>query len=615
MIEEEKNILEYDSLFEDSELNIYVRNIQIDGSFQRLINAGILSLFVKKEIAYINFTIEDYYHFALADYLESSKQYNDFLKIKTLFLNNKLPGIKTAISKLLIMNIEKNEVNLFINFVKENEFIFLELCIDAFIISIQINKIELTLKILNSTKNDFKWRFFRKVIERLELEEKIGIRDNLLNHLLQTFIYKTYDEYYLALKALNTLNHSNSEVIINNLNINLEIISSNLELFIEYNNYLIKNAEYDKSLKLLLEYKLNNKEDNHLINSKIGEVYYRKGNYSKTIEFYNISENILSSNKFDIIYLILLYNQIGDLYQNTGNYELAIQYHLKNLEIKIDYFGTYHRQVAYSYNGLGAVYFSKNEYDLALDYFKKCLNIRVKILDEQHLDLANSYGNIGDVYLRKDDFENAIILYDKSLSIRISQLGEIHPYTASSYLRLGDVYLHLSDLEKALEYCTKSFKIRKETLGSDHPLVAYSLKSIAEVYIKKNEFKLAINYLRDSEIIELIKLGSDHPEYHGTLLKLFKLFTKINDIEESKKYLILLINSPLDGNKLKNLLNFLIDQKDKKLINYFINIITNRTKIFKIKKIIFYEIEDLFNKIFLETEEKMQIDNFLKIHD
>ncbi len=107
MIENQKSILPLDMLYDHPVLSVYVRDIQINNPFQKLIEKGILSQYFLDHELVVSFTMEALFHYCLSKYLESETEYNNVDKLLELIETNKLSGIKEAIKHILWNDVKK----------------------------------------------------------------------------------------------------------------------------------------------------------------------------------------------------------------------------------------------------------------------------------------------------------------------------------------------------------------------------------------------------------------------------------------------------------------------------------------------------------------------------
>jgi tetratricopeptide (TPR) repeat protein len=115
----------------------------------------------------------------------------------------------------------------------------------------------------------------------------------------------------------------------------LETILNAADDFFNQNNYKEALKEYETALALC-EADERKYSKTAMVNSQIGKVYRKKGDYEKALKSYQraaeILKNTLGEEHFETA---KVYNDIGVTYYRAGGrYEEAIQWYLKAAEIR-----------------------------------------------------------------------------------------------------------------------------------------------------------------------------------------------------------------------------------------------------------------------------------------
>ena len=156
-------------------------------------------------------------------------------------------------------------------------------------------------------------------------------------------------------------------------------------------NLYLKLGEFDKALKDCMHL-LRIGRKNPEVYNVIGNVFYYKKEYDKSLIYYN------KAIKLSPGYLNPYYNIIK-IYTKYGDENKLIEVYEKVLKQKQD---------PEIYNRLGILYTKKQIFDKAIEMFNKAIEIE---------PLAQYYNNLGIVYMGKGEKEKAIKLWEKALSI------------------------------------------------------------------------------------------------------------------------------------------------------------------------------------------------------
>ena len=103
--------------------------------------------------------------------------------------------------------------------------------------------------------------------------------------------------------------------------------------------------------------------------------------------------------------------------------------------------------MARSYHQMGNAYTQKGEYPRAIENFQKALNIRLQYYGEIHPDVAASYYRLGNVYEQLGDLNKAIEYYGKAVAIDEETLGAEHPFTLEDKATLEALRAKLKEQE------------------------------------------------------------------------------------------------------------------------------------------------------------------------
>lgn len=220
----------------------------------------------------------------------------------------------------------------------------------------------------------------------------------------------------------------------------------------------------------------------------LGLVYYMKGMYPETLDYWSQSLQIFENIKDDVGISNMLSN-IGAIYLTQGADTKALEYMLRSLQLAEKIGDTLRMYTALS--NIGGIYYNKKD-PVALNYLLKAIPL-VESMDrkEDHVVIT---GNIGEIYSDKKDHKKALEYFEKSIKIAGDNIS-----SAFSVNGIGKVYLNEEKLAEALQFHSKALDIA--TKFDDKIQIARSLRGIAEVYTKQNKTALAIGYYNKARTI------------------------------------------------------------------------------------------------------------------
>jgi class 3 adenylate cyclase len=220
----------------------------------------------------------------------------------------------------------------------------------------------------------------------------------------------------------------------------------------------------------------------------IGMVYYWKGKYAETLDFWNQSLQIFENIKDDVGISNMLSN-IGAIYFNQGADAKALEYSLKSLQLA-EKIGDTLRMITALIN-IGTTYHNKKD-PKALDYLLKAIPL---FNNNNHIsEFVVITGDIGEIYADNNENTKALEYFQKSIKAADTTYS-----SAFSVNGIGKVYLKEGKFSQALEYHNKAMDIAKKF--DDNLQVVRALRGIADVYMKEGNIFLAINYYSQARTI------------------------------------------------------------------------------------------------------------------
>ena len=221
--------------------------------------------------------------------------------------------------------------------------------------------------------------------------------------------------------------------------------------------------------------------------NNIGSVYYYKGEYFKTLEYW-LKALKIDKELNDKAGMGRRYGNIGVIYRNQSNYPQALDYYLKALKIAEEL--GYKNGKAKHLCNIGTVYYDQGNTSKALEYYFKALNEAEALKDKK--GVAADLGNIGMVYAKQNEYLMALEYYHKAL--KLDQELKNNNGIVRHLSNIGTLYDIKGDFPKALEYFSKALKMDEE-LG-DKNGIASDLGNIGAFYAKTGKFKEAEQSLK-----------------------------------------------------------------------------------------------------------------------
>ena len=319
----------------------------------------------------------------------------------------------------------------------------------------------------------------------------------------------------------------------------------------EYGLYNDAEAVYLRQIPLAEElYGFEHEKTAHSYKG-IGEVYWRQGNYLKSIKYHQmaleIRKRVCGINNIDTA---TSYNEIGLISKAQGDYKNAMECFEKALAVFEEVLGKDHPYIAVSFNNIGEVYFAQGDYGNALEYFEKALKIKERFAALDRPSIATTYNNIGTVYQLQGNFREASEYYKKALAIDETFLGKDHPSTIRDYNNIGSVYHLLGEYQEALGYLEMASKKWEEVLGNEHTYTAFSYGNIGKVYHSQGDYRNALKYYKRAMAIHEKTLGRDHPSTARDYNYIGSLYYQWGKYQEALVYLekALIVRKAIWGN-------------------------------------------------------------------
>jgi adenylate cyclase len=219
----------------------------------------------------------------------------------------------------------------------------------------------------------------------------------------------------------------------------------------------------------------------------LGMVYYMKGMYAETLDYWNQSLQIFETLNDDIGISNML-NNIGAIYLNQGADTKALEYMLRSLQLAEKTGDTLRMFSALS--NIGGIYYNKKD-PVALTYLLKAIPLVESNGDPESFVVIT--GNIGEIYSDRNEHEKAMEYFQKSINAAGDKIS-----ASFSVNGIGKLFYKEGKLQEALEFHNRALGIARKF--DDKLQVVRSMRAIADVYVKLNNISLAIDYYNKARV-------------------------------------------------------------------------------------------------------------------
>jgi CHAT domain-containing protein/Tfp pilus assembly protein PilF len=231
----------------------------------------------------------------------------------------------------------------------------------------------------------------------------------------------------------------------------------------------------------------------------LGEVWLKKGNGEKAIEYFEKAKALIEKEDPNNNRLLgKSYNNIAVTLWSMGKSSQALQYHQVALQYREKLNDPL--EEAASLNNIGLVY-STSQPDLAIEYYNKAKSIYENATLQDKI--ATAYVNMGLAYSNQEEFSEALNNLNVALDIRLEINGKNSTPVAFVYSSLASVFLATNDYRFAEQYAQKALTIYKQSYGSKHPEIATMYNLLGSSLLAEGKFKEAINSFQQAIVANL----------------------------------------------------------------------------------------------------------------
>jgi signal transduction histidine kinase len=271
-------------------------------------------------------------------------------------------------------------------------------------------------------------------------------------------------------------------------------------MFIDESERLAQSLNYDKGIAQAILYK--------------AQIFALKDDYYNAIDNFNRSKQIFTRTK-DTLGIAKVNSGIGMIEIKRGNYSKGIESALSAIPVFEENY--LFENLSEDYNNLATAFYETDRLEESLEYNFKALEVRERLKDS--ISLSTTYRNIATLYSLKKDHQNAISYYNKVLLLLASSgnslelRGEILP-------KIGQEYLNSKNYIKAAENLVEGARLNRRIQNKEGLLQA--LNGLAQLNLDKKRFDLVERQLVEATVIA--KELNDE----GELLRNYELNMKLD---------------------------------------------------------------------------------------
>ncbi len=273
-------------------------------------------------------------------------------------------------------------------------------------------------------------------------------------------------------------------------------------------------------------YEMCGKDSSPTILNRLGLIYYRMGENSKALDFYEGARKIYqeTGNKSGEGAIL---NNISRIYDARGDYDRALTYLEASLKIRQetqDKFGE-----GATLNNMATAAHARGDYDTALEYLEASLKIRQEIGDKS--GEGATLNNISQIYDARGDYDTALEYLEASL--KIFQETQDKSAEGTTLNNISQIFRARGDYDTALTYMEASLKISQEI--GDKSGEGTTLNNMATAAHARGDYDTALVYLEAS--LKIRREIQEKPGEGVALNNISQIFRARGDYDTALEYL------------------------------------------------------------------------------
>ncbi|MEO9868993.1 hypothetical protein [Ekhidna sp.] len=284
--------------------------------------------------------------------------------------------------------------------------------------------------------------------------------------------------------------------------------------------YYIAKLKFDTAEQILIRSKEFLLKNNHeyiaaYAHTYLGIVYSRMENIALAIYNYKEAERLI--NQSDHYLMNHIYGGLGSTYERKGDYTKSLDYYNKKLVISQSA-----RERIQALNGISWSYSYLKNFKKSIDFAKESLSM----VNDSNLSLilkVDVYDALGHAYSTSGNLDSAIYYYD--LLIETTPKEQQHHLSAFA-AKKGTLYYQLGEFEKAIDNLSRALSMKSQSQfsvnqGSDYFYLSKSHAALGEINEALTNAHMSLKFARKksniNEISNTSKLISDLLYSNGSL--------------------------------------------------------------------------------------------------
>jgi len=237
--------------------------------------------------------------------------------------------------------------------------------------------------------------------------------------------------------------------------------------------------------------------DNDNICSKIGEIYYKKGLYSKAYVYFKkglaISERVHGTRGHPAVADSMV--SVAESLDAMKKYDQALRMYRMAFEIRKNVYGRGHEATMSVQTDIAWTLRNLKRFKEAIECFVEVLTVQ-KALPAWNADVVTTYSYLGKVHLENGDHRRSLLCCERALSTSQNVSGNESQETATCYFNLGRVLYESGAYKRSIENYEKSLVIRKSVLGdTPHPKIDVTYHHIRMALDKDGDVDEALTWV------------------------------------------------------------------------------------------------------------------------
>ena len=286
--------------------------------------------------------------------------------------------------------------------------------------------------------------------------------------------------------------------------------------------YDLRYSNSDSALKILMEVEAREHSswEQGEINDYRGDIYWYKGEYEKSMEYYSLNLDLYGNLK-DTNNMGLTYADIGYIYMDMKKYTKALELYQLAFDIAIKYKNDKLIYLTSTYKGQLNQMLGNHEKAIAA--YQEAIDSDLKQNNERNIAIL--YNNMGSVYVSMKQFNKAIECADKAYPTweKLEDKNGLANYNTT----VGTAYVMIENYEKAEKYLLTAEKLNLE-LGKTMYLTEVYFGLIEIFMFKKNKGQMKF-YIDKIEVITKVSPNPNLMESYYSMLAEYYAFSNQND--------------------------------------------------------------------------------------